>query len=43
VVKAAIASCSSLGKQAKKKQQIEADARAAEAARLAAQKELKVA
>ncbi len=43
VVKAAIASCSSLGKQAKKKQQIEADAKAAETARLAAQKELKAA
>lgn len=43
VIKAAIASCSALGKQAKKKQQMEADAKAAEAARLAAQKELKVA
>jgi hypothetical protein len=43
VVKAAIASCSSLGKQAKKKQQIEADAQAAETARLAAQRELKAA
>ncbi len=43
VVKAAIASCSALGKQARKKQQIEADAKAAEAARMAAQKKLKAA
>jgi hypothetical protein len=43
VVKAAIASCSALGKQLKKKQQLEADTRAAEAARLKAQKELKAA
>lgn len=43
VVKAAIASCSAMGKTLKKKQQIEADAKAAEAARLDAQKELKAA
>jgi hypothetical protein len=43
VVKAAIASCSSLGKQLKKKQQIEADAKAAEIARLNAQQDLKAA
>lgn len=43
VVKAAIASCSALGKQLKKKQQLEADTKAAEAARLKAQKELKAA
>jgi hypothetical protein len=42
-VKAAIASCSSLGKQLKKKQQIEADAKAAEIARLNAQQDLKAA
>lgn len=43
VVKAAIASCSAMGKAMKKKQQVEADAKAAEAARLEAQKELKAA
>ncbi len=43
VVKAAIASCSAMGKTLKKKQQMEADAKAAEAARLEAQKELKAA
>ncbi len=43
VVKAALASCSSLGKQEKKKQQIEADAKATEAARLSAQAEMKAA
>lgn len=43
VVKAALASCSALGKQEKKKQQIEADAKATEAARMAAQAEMKAA